>query len=110
MPSEAALTNVVLSLASGSGLATGFPGPNKVASALERAGRTQFERRQCGGCHKVVGMPAVPKKFAKRSDDSVVTVLTKGENEDMKSFKDKLSHSQMVAVAAYIRSFGQKEK
>jgi mono/diheme cytochrome c family protein len=43
-------------------LATGFPGPNKVASVLERAGRTQFERQQCGGCHKVVGIPAVPKK------------------------------------------------
>jgi len=39
-----------------------------------------------------------------------VTILTKGKNQDMTSFKGKLSVAQMVAVAAYIRSFGQKEK
>ena len=52
--------------------------------------------------------PVNAEFFEKRSDDSVVTVLTKGKNEDMKSFKDKLSHDQMVAVAAYIRSFATK--
>jgi cytochrome c553 len=83
-------------------------------------GKASYEEN-CRKCHGVRGVPpkAMQAKFpkivtfdaaffAKRSDDSVVTVLTKGKNEDMKSFKDKLSHSQMVAVAAYIRTFGQK--
>jgi len=39
----------------------------------------------------------------------VVTILTKGKNADMKSFKDILSHAQMVAVASYIRTFGTKK-
>jgi len=83
-------------------------------------GKIPYEEN-CRKCHGVRGVPPktiqakYPKIvtfdaafFAKRSDDSVVTVLTKGKNENMKSFKDKLSHSQMVAVAAYIRTLGQK--
>ena len=48
--------------------------------------------------------------FEKHSRDSIVTILTKGKDEDMKSFKGKLSHEQMEAVADYIKLFGQKEK
>lgn len=82
-------------------------------------GKAPYEEN-CRKCHGVRGVPPktmqakFPKIatfdaafFAKRSDDSVVTILTKGKNQDMKSFKDKLSHAQMVAVAAYIRSFSQ---
>jgi mono/diheme cytochrome c family protein len=82
-------------------------------------GKTPYEDN-CRKCHGVRGVPPKTMKtkfpkiatfdaafFAKHSDDSVVTVLTKGKNEDMKSFKDKLSHAQMVAVAAYIRSLSQ---
>lgn len=84
-------------------------------------GKVPYEEN-CRKCHGVRGVPPktmqakFPKIvtfdaafFAKRSDDSVVTVLTKGKNEDMKSFRDKLSHAQMVAVAAYIRSLGTKQ-
>ena len=84
-------------------------------------GKTPYEEN-CRKCHGVLGVPPKTMKakfpkivtfdaafFSKRSDDSVVTVLTKGKNEDMKSFKDKLSHGQMVAVAAYIRSLGNKD-
>ncbi len=84
------------------------------------AGKTPYEEN-CRKCHGVRGIPPKAMKakfpkimtfdaafFAKRSTDSVVTVLTKGVDVNMKSFKDKLSHAQMVAVAAYIRSFGQK--
>jgi mono/diheme cytochrome c family protein len=46
--------------------------------------------------------------FVKHSQDSIVTILTKGKDEDMKSFKDKLSTAQMVAVATYIRTFPAK--
>src|SRR5512141_1419401 len=38
------------------------PEVGRILSSTERAGRTQFERQQCGGCHKVAGMAAVPKK------------------------------------------------
>ena len=86
----------------------------------EPAGKAPYEEN-CRKCHGVRGVPPKTMKakfpkiatfdsafFEKRSDDSVVTVLTKGKNDDMKSFKNKLSHDQMVAVAAYIRSFVTK--
>jgi len=38
------------------------PEVGRILTSTERAGRTQFERQQCGGCHKVAGMTAVPKK------------------------------------------------
>jgi mono/diheme cytochrome c family protein len=86
----------------------------------EPAGKAPYEEN-CRKCHGVRGVPPKTMKakypkivtfdsafFVGRSDDSLVTVLTKGKNEDMKSFKEKLSHDQMVAVAAYIRSFALK--
>ena len=93
---------------------------NAASPTQEPAGKVPYEEN-CRKCHGVRGTPPKTMKakfakivtfdsafFEKRSDDSVVTVLTKGKNEDMKSFKDKLSHDQMVAVAAYIRSFATK--
>jgi mono/diheme cytochrome c family protein len=87
---------------------------------LAAQGKTPYEEN-CRKCHGVRGVPPKTMRakfpkiatfdatfFEKHSSDSVVTILTKGKNEDMKSFKDKLSHSEMVAVAAYIRSFVQK--
>ena len=86
----------------------------------EPAGKAPYEAN-CRKCHGVRGVPPKTMKakypkiatfdaefFAKRSDDSVVTVLTKGKGDDMKSFKSKLTHDQMVAVAAYIREFVPK--
>jgi len=83
----------------------------------EPPGKEPYQEN-CKKCHGVRGLPPKTMKakypkiatfdsafFAKRSDDSVVTILTKGKTDDMKSFKDKLTHDQMVAVAAYIRSF-----
>lgn len=91
-----------------------------VANAVaDTSGKTAYDAN-CKRCHGVAGVP--PKtmltKFpkiktfdseflAKRSDDSVVTVLMNGSTKDMKSFKSKLSHEQMKAVAAYIRSFAK---
>ena len=76
---------------------------------------------QCRKCHGVIGVPPkviqakFPKIrafdaefFGKRTDDSVVTVLLNGNGEAMKSFKEKLSRAEMGAVAAYIRTLGQK--
>jgi mono/diheme cytochrome c family protein len=83
-------------------------------------GKAPYEEN-CRKCHGVRGVPPKTMKakyskiptfdeefFDKRTPDSVVTVLVKGKGEDMKTFKDKLSYAQMVAVSAYIRSFGAK--
>jgi len=84
-------------------------------------GKTLFEAN-CKKCHGVLGTPpkTMQKKFdkimvfdadfiAKRSDDSVVKILTKGgKTEDMKSFKDKLSTDEMKAVAKYVRDLATK--
>ncbi|MGZ3332587.1 MAG: c-type cytochrome [Gemmatimonadaceae bacterium] len=84
------------------------------------AGKAPYEEN-CRKCHGVRGVPPKTMKakyskiptfdeefFDKRTPDSVVAVLVKGKGEDMKSFKEKLSYAQMVAVSAYIRSFGVK--
>jgi mono/diheme cytochrome c family protein len=90
---------------------------NAVTDSL---GKTSYEEN-CRKCHGATGAPskAMMAKFpkiaafdgpflAKRSDDSVVSVLTKGgSTKDMKSFKEKLTHEQMKAVAVYIRSFAK---
>lgn len=85
-------------------------------------GKAPYEEN-CRKCHGVRGIPPKNMKakypkiatfnaefFEKHSKDSVVTILTKGKGEDMKSFKDKLTHDQMVAIDAYIRSLGGGEK
>lgn len=88
-------------------------------AALAAQGKDPYEAN-CRRCHGVLGVP--PKSmqarfpkiatfdaafFAKRSADSLVAVMTKGTSKDMKSYKDKLTHAQMVAVAAYIRALAR---
>jgi mono/diheme cytochrome c family protein len=81
------------------------------------AGKAPYEEN-CRKCHGVRGIPPKTMKtkypkiatfdsafFVKHSKDSIVTILTKGKNENMKSFKAKLTHEQMEQVADYIRSF-----
>lgn len=99
---------------------------NHVAAApLSRQdppGKAPYEEN-CRKCHGVRGVPPKNMKakyskiatfnaefFEKHNTDSVVKILTKGKDEDMKSFKDKLTHDQMVAIDAYIRSLGGGEK
>jgi mono/diheme cytochrome c family protein len=85
-------------------------------------GKAPYEEN-CRKCHGVRGIAPKAMKtkfpkiatfneefFNKRSGDSVVTILMKGKNQDMTSFKGKLSTAQMVSVAAYIRSFDEKAK
>jgi ubiquinol-cytochrome c reductase cytochrome b subunit len=38
------------------------PEVGRPLSSTERAGRTQYERQQCGGCHVIAGMTTVEKK------------------------------------------------
>ena len=74
----------------------------------------------CKKCHGVAGTPPkamatmFPKIaafdaafFAKRSDDSVITVLTKGKSAAMTSFKSKMTPAEMAAVAKYVRAFAK---
>ena len=83
----------------------------------EPEGKAPYEAN-CRKCHGVRGVPPKTMKtkypkiatfdaefFAAHSQDSIVKVLTNGKGENMKSFKDKLTHDEMVAVAQYIRSF-----
>ena len=77
----------------------------------------------CKKCHGVLGTPpkAMKEKFpkiatfdaafiAKHSQDSIVTILTKGKNEDMKSFKGKLTPDQMVIVAKYVQELATRPR
>jgi mono/diheme cytochrome c family protein len=77
----------------------------------------------CKRCHGVLGTPpkAMKEQFpkiatfdaafiAKHSNDSIVTVLTKGKGEDMKPFKGKLTPAEMVAVAKYVHELAEKPR
>lgn len=76
-------------------------------------------REHCKECHGAAGRPtkqALGKYkeiktfdaafFAARSQDSVLAVLKRGvkDGKEMKSFKEKLSADEMVAVATYVRT------
>ena len=74
----------------------------------------------CKKCHGVAGTPPkamatmFPKIaafdaafFAKRSNDSLVTILTKGKSAAMTSFKSKMTPAEMAAVAKYVRAFAK---
>ena len=81
-------------------------------------GKALYEEN-CKKCHGVIGNPPKTMKakyekiatfnaafVATRSDDSVVKVLTKGKGDDMKPFKDKMTHAEREAVAKYVRELG----
>lgn len=99
-------------------LACAVPAARAVAQAPDV--KTLYEDN-CRKCHGVRGVPpkTMKEKFAKiatfdsafvraHSADSIVKVLTKGKNEDMKSFADKLTKEQMIEVANYVRELGLK--
>lgn len=102
----------LLLAASSSGMAT--------AAAQAPDGKTLYNST-CRKCHGVIGTPPKTMKakypkiatfdeefIAKRTDDSVVKVLMHGKGDDMKSFKDKLTPDDMVAVAKYVRELALK--
>lgn len=90
------------------------------ASAQAPDGKALYNE-SCRKCHGVIGTPPKTMKakypkiasfdsafVAKHSADSVVKVLVHGKGEDMKSFKDKLTPEQMMAVAKYVQELGLK--
>lgn len=91
------------------------------AAAQEAPDGKALYQENCKKCHGVLGTPPKTMKakyekiatfdaafVASRSDDSVVKILTRGKGDDMKSFKEKLTPEQMLAVAKYVRELGLK--
>ena len=83
----------------------------------------QLYTDNCKKCHGVLGTPpkAMKEQFpkiatfdaaflAKHTQDSIVTILTKGKGEDMKSFKTKLTPPETAAVAGYVRELANRPR
>ena len=80
--------------------------------------------KQCKSCHGATGTPPARARSQYKkikaigedgfvsalSADSIVTILKKGIDKDMKSFASKLSESEMQAVAAYVKELAEKSK
>lgn len=81
-------------------------------------------KEECKSCHGINGVPPeravrlYPKIKAlgaggfvsALSEDSIVTILKKGVDKDMKSFSQKLDEAEIKAVAKYIRVLASKKK
>lgn len=91
-------------------------------SAQAVDGKTLYEAT-CKKCHGVLGTPpkAIREQYpkvatfdatfiAKHSEDSIVTILTKGKGEDMKPFKGKLTPAEMVAIARYVHDLATRPR
>lgn len=91
------------------------------ALAQEPDGQAVY-REECKSCHGLNGVPPARAReqykkiralgdsgfVVKLSTDSIVTLLKKGIDKDMKSFKDKLTEPEMRAVARYIKELAEK--
>jgi len=97
------------------------PEVGRILTSAERAGRTQFERQQCAGCHKVAGMAAVPKKEDAPDAPELTEVGLKHSSAYMHSFIEDpvrfhpdskmpaygpptLTHQEIEELAAYLSS------
>lgn len=77
----------------------------------------------CSSCHGRTGEPTraavatwpiIPTLsdsafLAARSDDSLVAVTHAGVGKDMPARKDKLTREQLLEIARYVRSLGEKK-
>lgn len=85
----------------------------------EDAGKALYTQN-CMQCHGVRGVPTKSIKAAfpaiptfnaafagSHTPDSIATVLTHGKSTDMPSFKGKLTHDQMMAVAGYVKTLAR---
>jgi mono/diheme cytochrome c family protein len=93
------------------------------ATAQAADGQSVY-KEECKSCHGVNGVPpererAKYKKLKTLGDsgfvsdlstDSIVTILKKGIDKNMKSFADKISEPEMQAVASYIKELAEKRK
>lgn len=98
-------------------------GVARQARAQEADGQAVY-KEECKSCHGLNGVPPARAKeqykkiralgdsgfVVRLSADSIVTILKKGIDKDMKSFKDKLSEPEMRAVAKYIHDLAEKKR
>jgi mono/diheme cytochrome c family protein len=96
---------------------------NASAVPQQEADGRKLYLKNCRQCHSATGEPSKENKtkypkikslndatfLVSLSDDSILTVMKKGAGKDMKSFRDKLSDAEMVAVLKYVRTL-PKEK
>ena len=94
------------------------------AQQAEAVSGESVYKEECKSCHGLKGTPPERAKakykkikpigqegfISALSEDSVVVILKKGIDKDMKSFKDKLSEPEMKAVAAYVKQLGGETK
>lgn len=83
------------------------------AAAQEPDGQALF-MQNCRTCHGAKGVPPArmttlypalkPLAGISLPADSIVAVLQHGRGKDMKSFADRLSATQMAAVAKFVKS------
>lgn len=107
----------------GLGLSLGAGAMSHRVAAQEPNGQAVY-KEECKSCHGLNGIPpqravAKYKKIkalgdsgfvAALSTDSIVKILKKGIDKNMKSFSDKLSEPEMHAVATYIKELAEKAK
>jgi mono/diheme cytochrome c family protein len=93
------------------------------ADAQAPDGRSVY-RSECKVCHGITGVPPKAEKakykklralgdsgfVSSLSRDSIVTIVTKGIDKNMKSFSDKLTEAEILAVSIYIKELAEKNK
>ena len=97
------------------------PEVGRLLTSTERAGRTQYERQQCGGCHTIAGMKSVEKKEDAPEAPELTKVGLKHSTAWMHSFIEDpvrfhpdskmpaygpptLSHQEIEELARYLGS------
>ena len=104
------------------GLALAAFGVASTANAQTVNAKAAYDA-SCKKCHGVDGVPSkaitarYPKIeafnaafFEKRSNDSVVAVVTNGKTKGMPAYKAKMTPAEIAAVSKYIRTFATKSK
>lgn len=102
--------------------ASASPAPSASASADEFAHAKEIYAKNCEGCHgpnaegglakvnnKQIKVPSLKAEHAiKHTDEQLTKMITNGE-EEMPSFKDKLSQQEINLMVRYIRQVVQKK-
>lgn len=92
--------------------------------AGQQADGAALYKQECKSCHGLNGTPPSRAReqyakikalgqdgfVARLSVDSIVTILKRGIDKDMKSFAAKLTEGEMRAVAAYIKELAEKKR
>ena len=90
------------------------------AQAAPQPDGAALYRENCRSCHGARGLPPARMRAmyqalkvladsafqARFSADSIVAVLRHGKGKDMKSFSDRLSPAEMLAVAKFVKMLG----